>query len=80
MNNLKRVFVFGGGAVLLILLVGAGVYFFSGRAETNAETLADLAQARLYKEWDWAGAERSFQQARVNNTVHEIERDVIFGK
>ena len=63
MNNRKRVFVFGGGAVLLILFIGAGVYFFTGRAETNAETLADLAQAKLYKEWDWAGAERAFKQA-----------------
>ena len=63
MNNFKRVFAFGGGAVLLILFVAAGLNLFCGSAETNAETVADLAQAKLYKEWDWAGAEQAFQKA-----------------
>lgn len=63
MNNRKRVFVFVSGPVLLILLVWAGVYFFTEPSETKAETLADLAQARLYQEWDWTGAEQAFRHA-----------------
>lgn len=63
MNNLKRAFVFNGSVVLLILVIGSGIHLSCKSADTNAETVADLAQAKLYKEWDWAGAEKAFQQA-----------------
>lgn len=58
--------------VLLILLIALGLNLFCGRAENDAESLADLAQAKLYKEWDWKGAEQAFQQA--------LERDPRLGR
>ncbi|MCG8603612.1 tetratricopeptide repeat protein [bacterium] len=61
MNRLMRVYMFGGTVMYLALIIV--IILSCGSAETDAEALADLAQTRLYQEWDWAGAEQAFQQA-----------------